>query len=59
LLDTDQKIIFVGPSKSFCWNLKNNEQYCKKFWYSSNWFEYIIILIVQQNYFLICIQLKF
>jgi len=47
LLDTDQKIIFVGPSKSFCWNLKNNEQYCKKFWYSSNWFEYIIILIVQ------------
>jgi len=30
LLDTDQKII---------WNLKNNEQRCKKFWYSNNWFE--------------------
>jgi len=22
--------------KFFCWNLKNTEQCCKKFWYSNN-----------------------
>jgi len=43
LLDTELKIILLF--------IKNNEQCYKKIWKQLVWTFYIIILIIQQNYF--------
>jgi len=59
LLDTDLKIILLNYQNNFVRTLKIMNIAAMIFDILTIDAFYIVILIVQQNYFFICIQLKF